>query len=151
MNDPSQHDQPAWIKREWAAQERARREELLALDPSASDPMVRRYRLAAHALRQPLPDALPADFAAQVAGTVLRARQNATDTRLEQIMLLGLCGLLGVVAMVFASNYADAWLPAILAALPVADLSNRWLLVFAGCAGASYLLGRGQAQRLARG
>jgi hypothetical protein len=151
MNDPSQHDQPSWIQREWAAQERARREEHLALDASASDPLVRRYRLAAHALRQPLPDALPPDFAAQVAGSVRRVRQDVTDTRLEQVMLIGLCGLLGIVAMVIVSSYAGAWLPAMRAALPAPDLSNRWLLIFASCVGVSYLLGRGSARRLRRG
>ncbi|MET0331071.1 MAG: hypothetical protein ABW154_06540, partial [Dyella sp.] len=62
--------------------------------------------------------------------------------RLEQGMLIGLCGLLGIVAMVIVSSYADAWLPAILAAMPSAELSNHWLLAFVGCAGVSYLLGR---------
>lgn len=151
MNDPSQHDQPSWVQREWAAQERARQEEHLALDASASDPLVRRYRLAAHALRQPLPDALPPDFATQVAGSLLHARQDANETRLEQIMLIGLCGLLGIVALVILTSYAGAWLPAMRAALPAADPSHRWLLIFAGCAGVSYLLGRGPAQRLGRG
>jgi hypothetical protein len=146
MNDPSQHDQPPWVQREWAAQERARQEERLALDASASDPLVRRYRLAAQRLRQPLPEVLPPDFAAQVADTV-RARRNASDTRLEQGLLIGLCGLLGSVAAVIASSYAAIWLPAVLAVLPSADPSSRWLLlIFAGCAGVSYLLGRGQAR-----
>jgi hypothetical protein len=151
MNDPSSHDQPSWVRREWAAQERARQEERLALDAAASDPLVRRYRIGAHALRQPLPDVLPKDFATQVTGAIQRTRQSAGDTRLELAMLIGLCGLLGTVAMVIVSSYAAVWLPAILAALPVAEASNRWLLIFAGCAGVSYLLGRGQAQRLARG
>ena len=71
------HDLPpfddAAREREWQAQEHALRAERLGLDPAAGDARVRRYRLLARALREPMPDALPADFAQRMAAQVAAA------------------------------------------------------------------------------
>ena len=53
-------------EREWQAQERALQEERLHL---TGDPRLAAYRRIARALRQPLPDALPADFARRLAAS----------------------------------------------------------------------------------
>ena len=50
-------------EREWQAQEHALQAERLGLDPAGDNARVRRYRLLARALRQPLPETLPGDFA----------------------------------------------------------------------------------------
>ena len=62
MNTPTDH----FDEREWRLQERALREERLA-SADGGDDGIAAYRKVVRALREPLPDALPADFAANVA------------------------------------------------------------------------------------
>src|SRR6185503_17201786 len=59
-------DDPA-REREWLAQERALDAERRGLAPAGDNARVRRYRLLARALREPMPVALPADFARRMA------------------------------------------------------------------------------------
>lgn len=119
---PSPHDDST--EREWALQERALRAERLGLDDSA-DQALRRYRVVARALRQPLDENLPADFASKVA---MQARRSAAgDMRLELYLSWALLGalvgmLIGVVAW-----YANSWKQL----MPLA-LSQPWLLALAG-------------------
>ncbi|HEX7731823.1 MAG TPA: hypothetical protein VF415_04190, partial [Rhodanobacter sp.] len=95
------HDLPPFAdparEREWQAQERALQAERLGLDPAGDDARVRRYRLLARTLRQPMPEALPEDFAKQMAArvAVAPARRHAADARFEST----LAGILAVVLL----------------------------------------------------
>jgi hypothetical protein len=130
-------------EREWQAQQHALQAERLGLDSTDDDARVRRYRLLARTLRQPLPDTLPGDFASRVAARAaapspLAARASA---RFESVLLAVLAGLLVVSAGVVLGRDGQTWLPAIRAMVPVADPQDlRWLLAFAGCLGLSWLL-----------
>jgi anti-sigma factor RsiW len=112
------------MEREWALQERAARAERLGLDES-SDPALQRYRTVMRALRQPLDENLPADFASTVA---MEARRRAAgDTRLELYLSWALLGVLVGMLIGVAVRYASSWKPL----LPLA-LSQPWLLALAG-------------------
>lgn len=131
-------------EREWQAQERALRAERLGLDPSGGDGRVRRYRLLARALREPMPPALPADFARRMAECVaaVPARGKASDTRIEFALIGALVAALIVAACVVVADYGGAWLPNFRQLLPPPGASaTNWLLALGGCLGASWLLG----------
>jgi hypothetical protein len=139
-------------EREWQAQERALQAERLGLDPTGEDARVRRYRLLARTLRQPLPDTLPGDFASRVAARAAGPRTLAlpVSARFESILLAVLAGLLVLCAGVVLTRAGQAWLPVIRATLPAADPQDlRWLLAFAGCLGLSWLLWQGPRRRSA--
>ncbi|GAA0887660.1 hypothetical protein [Rhodanobacter soli] len=134
-------------EREWLAQERAMQRERLQLDPAGDDARSRRYRLLARALREPLPDALPADFAQQLVARVAAApaRRTTSGTGFEATLTLALATVLAVAAGVVVAIYGGAWLPSFVALLPPPHApATRWLLALAGCLGASWLLGQWQ-------
>jgi hypothetical protein len=140
-------------EREWLAQERAMRRERLRLDPAGDDARGRRYRLLARALREPLPDALPADFAQQLARRVaaVPTRRAASGTAFEFALTLALATALAVATGVVVAMYGSAWLPYITTVLPAPHApATRWLLALAGCLGASWLLGLWQRHAHAR-
>lgn len=145
-------DDPA-REREWLVQEQAMRRERLHLDAVNDDARMRRYRLLARALREPLPHALPADFARQLAEQVAAgpaARRAASDTRFEFVLLLTLATVLAVAAGAVVAMYGGMWLPSFVAILPAPQApTTRWLLALFGCLGTSWLLG--QWQRYAQG
>jgi hypothetical protein len=131
-------------EREWQAQERALQAERLGLDPSSGDERVRRYRLLARALREPMPAALPADFAQQMAARVaaVPAHDTAGDSRFEFMLTGTLIAVLVVAAVVVTADYGSAWLPAFRQLLPASGTAaTNWLLALGGCLGASWLLG----------
>lgn len=121
-------------EREWQAQERALQEERLHL---TGDPRLSSYRAIARALRQPLPDALPADFARRLAEQV---GQVPLDMRFEQGLVRGLALALALSGAVVAAMYGQAWLPAMLAVLPASSSPNamHWLLAVVACVGMSW-------------
>ncbi|MDE2155362.1 MAG: hypothetical protein KGJ32_05625 [Xanthomonadaceae bacterium] len=134
-------------EREWRMQELASRRERLGLDPAGDDALVRRYRLLARALRQPLHDDLPGDFARRVAAMVatpaVRERERAPGAGLESWLLMSLAIALALAAAVVTTLYGASWLPAFAAIVPAPHrLADRWLLAFAGCVGFSWLLGQ---------
>lgn len=121
--------------REWLAQQVA-----IHRDPhtrsDAEDSRARSYRLIARALRERKPHDLPRDFAERVA-----ARANAErSSSFESVLMIALIGALGICAATVVARYGGEWAPAFDA--------GGWLLVCAGCAGASWLLE--QWQRRAR-
>jgi hypothetical protein len=123
------------------------RRERLHLDPAGDDARSRRYRLLSRTLREPLPDALPADFARQVAARVAAApsRQVTSGGRLESALLLALGGALILAAGIVTAIYGHAWLQPfgeLLPAFPGSTLG--WLLALGGCLAASWLLGHWQ-------
>jgi len=127
-----------------AAADRAERERL-----PACDPQVDAYRLVWRALRQPLPIALPDDFAQQVARR-LQAREEAS--RLEQWLTNLLLVILAVAAVVFAlPPLASALAPLVRTA---AAQPLPWSLVFVAALGmaavwaADTAIGRGRQPSL---
>lgn len=133
---PGHGDQPV-DEREWQLQERALREERDGA-PGGDDPVLAQYRQVARALRAPLADALPADFAAQVAARAsARAR---TDGRLEQVATQLLLATLAFAGVVTAALYGGAWWRASIALLPAshADVALQWALAIVGCLGLSW-------------
>ncbi len=129
-------------EREWLIQERAMRRERLHLDATGDDVRTRRYRLLARALRQPPPDGLPADFAQRVAARVAAA---PASFRVESLLMTSLAIALGVAAFIVIDVYGSQWLPSFSAVLPApSGPAGSWLLAFAGCIGASWLLGQWQ-------
>ena len=149
------HDIPPFddhaSEREWQAQERAVRAERLGLDANGDDARVRRYRLVARALRQPPGEALPDDFARQVAARVEATPRMspATDGRAEWALLSTLAGILVLAGGITLVLYGQAWLPAIHAAWPAGSSTTdpaalRWALAFAACLGFSWLMGAWQ-------
>lgn len=141
------HDHPfddTAREREWLAQERALDAERRGLDPAADDARTRRYRLLARALREPMPVALPADFAQRMAAQVaaVPARRRAADARIEYSLIGTLVAVMAVAAGVVVASYGSAWLPAFRSLLPPAGTpATGWLLALGGCVGASWLLG----------
>jgi hypothetical protein len=122
---------------EWLAQERALREERAGAIAAGDDPLLARYRQVARALRRPLPDALPADFARSVA---MRVAHAGPDMRLEQQLLRVLSLLLAVSAIAALVLYGGQWPRAFAAALPslAVGTTMNWALALAACLGLSW-------------
>ena len=134
-------------EREWLAQENAMRRERLQLDPTGDDARSRRYRLIARALREPLPDALPADFAQQLARRVaiIPARGVASGTSFEAALMLSLAAVLVVATGAVVAIYGSTWLPSFITILPTPHApAMHWLLALGACLGVSWLLGQWQ-------
>ena len=129
--------------REWQAQERALQEEG-SNAPATHDPLVARYRVIARALRQPLPAALPDDFAERVAARVAHAK---LDTRVEQGLMRALVALLALSGAVVAAVYGAGWVQAIATVLsPLSGTAANWMLALAACVAMTWslqALGRG--------
>jgi hypothetical protein len=96
MSHEQQPPQDDAAEREWALQEQALRAERLGLDPS-NGTKLRTYRTVVRALRHPLDENLPPEFAAQMAAQVQPRR--IVDMRLE-LWLSG--ALLGALAAMMA-------------------------------------------------
>jgi len=126
-------------QREWLAQERAWREERAGTTPG-DDAVAASYRTLMRALRTPLPDALPADFARTVTA---RAIKPATvDTRLEQQFQALLLTVLTLAALAACAVYGGDWLRASVAALPLLDRATtiNWSAALAACLGLSWAM-----------
>ena len=119
---PSPHDDR--MEREWALQERAVRAERLGLDAN-DEQALQRYRLVARALRRPLDENLPPEFASKVATEA--HRRAAGDTRLELYLSLALLGVLVGMLVGLMVRYASSWKPLV----PLV-LSQPWLLAMVG-------------------
>ena len=146
MNKNNDHvDNDRIDEREWLAQERAMRD---AREGAAStDPMAMRYRKVADALRAPLPDLLPADFAAQVARQAeinakapVMAPEPPAEKGFEFNLERGLLGLLGLGSAVVAGVYGQAWLAPTRELLHLdSNVALNWALALGVCVGASWL------------
>ncbi|MFC3650591.1 hypothetical protein ACFONN_03495 [Dyella humi] len=119
---PSPHDDS--MEREWALQEQAVRAERLGLDASR-DAELQRYRVVARALRQPLDEDLPLNFAREVAREA--RRRAAGDMRLELYLSWTLLGVLVAMLIGVMLRYGSA-----LGQLTHIALSQPWLLALAG-------------------
>ncbi|GLQ95942.1 hypothetical protein [Dyella mobilis] len=110
-------------EREWALQEQAARADRLGLSPHG-DAKLQSYRVVARALRQPLDEELPADFAAEVAAQVHRT----ADAQLELWLSVALLGLLGAMLLGVVVTYSQLWLAFARTLTMASGLSNPWLL-----------------------
>jgi hypothetical protein len=127
-------------EREWQLQERALHDERLGVGES-EDPALARYRQVARVLRQPLPSALPADFATRVIARVGSLHAPA-DMRLEQALTGGLMVLLAMAAVAAFWLYGGDWLRESLALLPrqATGFALNWGVALAACIGLSWSL-----------
>ena len=142
-HDIPSFDDPAQ-EREWQVQEQARQAERLGLPGTHGDGRVRRYRQLVRTLREPVPNALPADFAQQMAARVGAApnRCATMESRFELALTTSLVAALLVAAGVVAAIYGHAWLPPFRQFLPHAGApATGWLLALGGCMAATWLLG----------
>ena len=122
---------------EWQAQERARLA-ARAGAPATDDPLADRYRVMAEVLRGPLPDALPFDFAAQVARHATIGAQ--ADARFESNLMRTVLAVFGLSAAVVVAMYGHAWVAPILDALKLdSAVAVNWALALGACVGASWL------------
>jgi hypothetical protein len=127
------------IEREWAVQEQALRAERLGLDPRG-DAKLQSYRAVAHALRQPLDEHLPPDFAASIAAQVQQSR--SVDMRLELWLSSALLGLFGATLLGLLIAFGHAWLELGRSAMTAHGLSSPWLFALLACVALPALLGK---------
>jgi hypothetical protein len=129
-------------EREWRLQERALREERLHAG-DGGDPEIAAYRRIVRALRQPLPDALPADFAQGVAAQAARLPARG-ESAVERWLVRGLVVAFAVSALYFVANDGGAWLRASLSLLPNADAGalRSWGLALGACVAITWAFGR---------
>lgn len=121
-------DDPA-EEREWLAQESAMRRDRLHLDPAGDDARSQRYRLLARALRAPVADGLPADFAQRVSA---RIAPHPPTLAFEQTLTTTLTGVLVLAALCVTFIYGAAWWPSFKMLLPAPDAA-RWGLALGAC------------------
>jgi negative regulator of sigma E activity len=125
---------------EWRAQELALRHER---QPAAAghDSRARAYQLIVRALRVPSTDTLPQDFAARVA----RRAAAAYSSRFETVLMIVLMVALGICTATIVARFGHEWVAKFDPVFAAADgKSGGWLLVLAGCLGASWLLDKRQ-------
>ena len=141
-------------EREWQAQERALRDAREGL--ASTDPQALRYRKVADALRMPLPDALPADFASSVAALaehnarapVPALVQAAQSGVLERGLLRAAIAVMGVGSAVVVAMYGAQWAPAFSSLWPAMSGSSAgWATLLVACLGVS-LGAQGMARAL---
>jgi len=128
-------------EREWQAQERALQQERQGAPPAHDDLAAARYRPVARVLLEPLPDALPADFAAQVAALARhrQARAAAMDLRLERNLMRGLFATLVLGGAVALAIYGQGYWDALASAVPSSrDTGASWWLPALLCVGLSW-------------
>jgi hypothetical protein len=136
MNDASE--------REWEIQESAWQAERRGLDsiPGQGRGRLGRYRFIERALRTPLVDSLPDDFATQVSARVTASRNESvsTGTQFETVLLIILASTLILVAGRIFANLGYSWIQTIRVALSSLGTMNiGWLLAFLICIGMSWI------------
>lgn len=138
MNTPTDH----FDEREWRLQERALREERLA-SADGGDDGIAAYRKVVRALREPLPDALPADFAANVAARAACPPARG-DSGVERWLLRALVAAFAASALYVVANDGGDWLRASASLLPAADATalRSWGLALGACIAMTWALGR---------
>ena len=137
-------------EREWRLQERALRDERMHAE-AATDPEIAAYRRIARALRETPEDALPPDFATDVARSAavqVAARAARLPARGEGALERWLVRLLSVAfvvsALYFVANDGGEWLRASRSLLPAADATalRSWGLALGACVAMTWPFGR---------
>jgi hypothetical protein len=117
-------------EREWAAQERALREERLGIECDGAE--AHEYRLVVRALRDPLLDPIPDNFAARTA--VAAERASIAEDRLEPWLQNGLLALLAAGGIWTMAEFGRQWLQALTLVMPVAARSiTSWGVALLAC------------------
>ena len=129
-------------EREWRLQERALRDERMHAD-DATDPEIAAYRRIVRALREAPEDALPQDFAVQVAVRAAKLPARGEGT-LERWLVRFLSVAFVVSALYFVANDGGQWLRASLSLLPAADATalRSWGLALGACIAMTWAFGR---------
>lgn len=138
MNKPTERID----EREWQMQERALREERFGA-AAGDDPGIAAYRHVARALREPLPDALPSDFAEAIAAQAARLPVRG-ESALERWLVRLLYVAFVVSALYFVAQDGGAWLRASVSLLPTADMAavRSWGLALGACVGMTWGMAR---------
>lgn len=123
-------------EREWLAQEQAMRDERLGAAAFGSGGPEAQYRAIARALREPPAEALPADFARQVA----RAAESraAAGAQWETWLLRALGAVLGVSGVAALAYYGSE------SVAGVDPAALRWIAAFAACGALTWSLDWGR-------
>ena len=140
MNRPNEPDRD---EREWQAQERALQQERQGLAPGRDDPLAAGYRPVMRVLREPIPDALPADFAQRVAERALRLAEHraALDLRLERNLMRGLVAALVLGGMFALAVYGGTlWRPLAASVAASSSPAAAWLLPALACVALSWTM-----------
>lgn len=140
MNMPTHRDESDVPADEWNVQERALRAERLGLAAAGDDDRLHEYRQVARALRSPLPDPLPADFAEHVARRAGASRVSMRDG-FERTAGMVLMLLLLATGAGYGAASSGAWWQALVAWIPPHALASPWLPGLAACTGLTALLG----------
>ncbi|QBB71286.1 hypothetical protein ELE36_13485 [Pseudolysobacter antarcticus] len=121
---------------EWQLQELALHEERTGIASGDKNARLQRYRLLARVLREPLPQTLPADFAARLARLAEAEiqRSKLLDLRFEKALLLTFLLIFGLAVAFVITLYGDEWLRSIPS---VHSSAMQWLLALAACIGIS--------------
>lgn len=130
-------------EREWQAQERALRGEQRGCMSGDGGPLVARYRQVVSALRQPIAEGLPVDFAQRVAQRVSRqaGHRMAIDLRLERNLMRGLVAALALSGAVALAWHGQAAWQSLLALIPPAQGAGiGWGPPLAACIALSWSL-----------
>lgn len=127
-------------EREWLAQEGAARAERLGIPGGMDgDPLVAGYREVSRALRQPLADGPPPDFASDLARHVA-IEDDVTGDRFERVVLQVMTALLGLSLGVICVLYGRDWLQA--TAYAASEGALQWTALVACCVALHWVLER---------
>jgi hypothetical protein len=129
---------------EWQTQERAFREERQGSAPRDSDEEVAKYRLIARALRHPLPDSLPPDFASRTAAQVA-APVGVAGERFEIWLERVSFAFLAVTGAASLAIFGREWVAHLASHVsaseqPGSSAAVGWLMVGAFCIGISFAI-----------
>jgi hypothetical protein len=129
MNHTPQPPRNEAEEREWLMQERAAEAGRLGTQPdnATSTP----YGAIVRALRQPLDEDLPTDFARHVAAHVQR-RASAT-MYFELVLSWILCGVLMLMLMGVLMHFGATWLKLAQSSLPLRAMANKWIVALVAC------------------
>lgn len=138
MNQPTDR----FDEREWRLQERALREERLHAG-DGGDADVAAYRRIVRALREPMPDGLPPDFAKAVAAQAARLSVRS-EGAVERWLMRALVAAFVASALYIVASDGGAWLRASLSLLPAADATalRSWGLALGACVAMTWGFGR---------
>jgi hypothetical protein len=114
---------------EWLMQEKAAEAGRPGAQPDCATSTP--YGAIARALRQPLDENLPTDFAHHVAE---RARRRASANMYFELVLSWiLCGVLMAMLAGLLMHFGADWLKLVQSILPLRALANKWIVALVAC------------------
>lgn len=129
MNHTPQPPRNEAEEREWLMQERAAEALRPGTQPHGATPTP--YSVIVSALRQPLDENLPTDFARHVAA---RARQRASvNMYFELVLSWTLCGVLTLMLGGLVMHFGADWLKLAQSMLPLQTIANKWIMALVAC------------------